>query len=86
MDAWATPDLVALALLFWLMQRMSAVRMATRFLIAPLLTNLIGIALLRPGVHRRGWTGLLLIAIGSAWLLFAPKDEPDRTGSPLGIQ
>lgn len=85
-DAWSAPDLVALALLFWLMQRMSAVRMTTRFLIAPLLANLIGIALLRPGVHLRGWIGLLLIAIGSAWLLFAPERGSDETGLSLDIQ
>lgn len=85
LDAWSAPDLVALALLFWLMHRMSAVRMTTRFLIAPLLANLIGIAILHPGVHLRGWTGLLLIALGSVWLLFAPEDEPDQTRSSLGI-
>jgi drug/metabolite transporter (DMT)-like permease len=84
-DAWTTFDLLALALLFWLMRRMTAVRMTTRFLIAPLLANLIGLAFLRPGVQVRGWLGLMLIALGSGWLLLAPKDEPEETGSPLGI-
>ena len=84
-DAWAIPDLLALALLFWLIRRMSAVRMTTRFLIAPLTANLIVLAFLRPGVQVRGWLGLLLIALGSGWLLFTSGDEPERTGSPLGI-
>ncbi|MGA7245722.1 MAG: hypothetical protein WBX19_21245 [Terracidiphilus sp.] len=84
-DLWTVLDLLALALLFWLMRRMTAVRMTTRFLIAPLVANLIGLAFLRLGVQWRGWLGLLLIALGSGWLLFAPKDEPEETGSPLGI-
>ncbi|HMG84409.1 MAG TPA: hypothetical protein VK574_01625 [Terracidiphilus sp.] len=84
-DAWAIPDLLALGLLFWLMRRMSAVRMTTRFLIAPLAANLIALAFLRPGVQVRAWLGLLLLALGSGWLLFAPEDEPEKFGSPLGI-
>jgi drug/metabolite transporter (DMT)-like permease len=84
-DAWAIPDLLGLALLFWLMPRMSAVRMTSRFLIAPLMANLIALAFLRPGVQLRGWLGLLLMALASCWLLFAPEDEPDKTGSPLAI-
>ena len=84
-DLWMVLDLLALALLFWLMRRMTAVRMTTRFLIAPLVANLIGLAFLRPGVQWRGWLGLLLIALGAGWLLFAPKDEPEETGSPLRI-
>lgn len=84
-DAWAIPDLLALALLFWLLRRMSAVRMTARFLIAPLMANLIGLAFLRPAVQPRARLGLFLIALGSAWLLFAPVGEPEKTGSPLGI-
>ena len=84
-DPWIAPGLLTLALLFWLMRRMTAARMTTRFLIAPLLANLIGLAFLRPGVQWRGWLGLSLIAFGSSWLLFAPADEPEKAGSPLGI-
>jgi drug/metabolite transporter (DMT)-like permease len=84
-DPWLALDLLALALLFWLMRRMTAVRMTTRFLIAPLLANLIGLAFLRPGVQARGWAGLALIALGSGWLLLAPENEPEGTGSPLSI-
>ena len=84
-DPWSTLDLLALALLFWLMTRMNAVRMTTRFLIAPLLANLIGLAFLRPGVQPRGWLGLFLIAAGSGWLLLGPEEEPEETGLSLGI-
>ena len=84
-NPWIALDLLALALLFWLMRRMTAARMTTRFLIAPFLANLIGLAFLRPGVQARGWLGLLLIAVGSGWLLFGPEGEPEETGSPLHI-
>jgi len=84
-DPWAITDLLALALLFWLMPRIYALRATTRFLIAPLLANLVALAFLRPGVQARAWLGLTLIALGSAWLLFAHDDERDQTGSPLGI-
>jgi drug/metabolite transporter (DMT)-like permease len=84
-DAWVISDLLALALLFWLMHRVSAVRMTTRFLIAPLVANLIALAFLRPAVQLRGWLGLLLIAVGSGWLVFAPENESEKTGLPLGI-
>ena len=68
------------------MRRMTAVRMTTRFLIAPLLANLIGLAFLRPGVQLRGWLGLSLIALGSGWLLLAPKmsrSEPARRSASI---
>lgn len=84
-DPWFALDILALVLLFWLMRRMTAVRMTTRFLIAPLVANLIGLAFLRPGVQVREWIGLSLIALGAGWLLVAPE-EPERTGSSLSIQ
>ena len=84
-DAWSALELVALTLLFWLMRTMSAVQMTTRFLIAPLLANLIAVAFLHPAVGARGWTGMLLIAIASGWLLLAHEDEPERTGSSVVI-
>jgi hypothetical protein len=67
------------------MHRMTAVPMTTRFLIAPLLANLIGLAFFRPGVQSQGWVGLLLITAGSGWLLLGPRDEPEENGSSLGI-
>jgi drug/metabolite transporter (DMT)-like permease len=82
-DAWAALDLFALGLLFWLMRRMSAVRMTTRFLIAPLIANLIGLAFLRPEVNLRDWAGLLLIAMGAGWLLLAPEMEDDASALNL---
>lgn len=85
LNAWAILDLLALILLFWLMGRMSAVRMTTRFLIAPLIANLVAIAFLRPHVNARGWVGLALIASGSGWLLLARDSGPELTGSSLQI-
>ena len=85
LDAWVAADLTALVLLFWLMPRMSAVRMSTRFVIAPLLANLIGLAFLRPGVQWRGWLGLALIAAGSGWLLLAPEVRPEESTLKLDL-
>jgi drug/metabolite transporter (DMT)-like permease len=85
LDAWSALDLVALGLLFWMMRRMTAVRMTTRFLIAPLLANLIGLAFLRPGVQMRGWIGLLLIAAGSGWLLLGPQRDRDESTLKLDL-
>ena len=75
LDVWAIADVVALALLFWLMRRMSATQMTTRFLIAPLLANLISLALLRPHVQAQAWIGLLLIGAGAGWMLFASEER-----------
>jgi drug/metabolite transporter (DMT)-like permease len=84
--AWsAAVELPALMLLFWLMRRMSATQMTTRFLLAPLLANLIGLIFLRPAVSLREGLGLLLIALGAGWLLFGREGEPDAVGSPLHL-
>jgi drug/metabolite transporter (DMT)-like permease len=73
-------DLPALLLLFWLMNRLSAVQLSTRYFSAPLLTVLIGIALLHAQgqIRLRTWIGLLLIAIGTGYLLFAPQASGDN--------
>jgi drug/metabolite transporter (DMT)-like permease len=84
-DFWTLLSILALVLLFWLMRRLSAARMTTRFLIAPLMANLVGLAFLHFEVQTRSGLGLFLIAAGSAWLLLGPEDEPEQTGSPLGI-
>jgi drug/metabolite transporter (DMT)-like permease len=73
----------ALLLLFWLMRRMSATRMATRYVIAPLLAILIGAALMRSDLALRTWLGLALMAGGAAYLLLAPAAEPESTGLSL---
>jgi len=76
--AWsAAVGLPALLLLFWLMHRMSAVGMTTRFVVAPLITALFGVALFRPEVSLRDLLGFVLIAAGAGYLLFASDEEPD---------
>ena len=81
----AIVGLPALLLLFWLMRRMSAARMTTRFVIAPLMTALIGIALFRPEVSLRDILGFVLIAAGAGWLLFARDEEPDDASQRLKL-
>jgi drug/metabolite transporter (DMT)-like permease len=76
-DAWAAPGMFALALLFWLMRHLTATQMTTRFLIAPLLANLISLAFLRPHVQVQAWIGLLMIAAGAGWLVFGPAENRD---------
>ncbi len=75
----------ALLLLFWLMRRMSAVRMTTRFVVAPLIANLAGLALLRPTVSLRAGAGLLIVAIGAAWLLSARAGKPWNEDTPQAL-
>ena len=83
--AWsAVAELPELLLLFWLMRRMSAVRMTTRFVVTPLMASLIGLVLLRPAVGLRAGAGLILMAAGAGWLLFAPETSgPDAL--PLNL-
>jgi drug/metabolite transporter (DMT)-like permease len=82
---WAAGvELPGLLLLFWLMRRMSAARMTTRFLIAPLIVNAVGLILFRPSVTVRAGVGLLLIAAGTGWLL-ATREE-DVEGDELALK
>jgi hypothetical protein len=74
-DGWTAADLVALALLFWLMKHMNAAKMTTRFVIAPLMANLMSLALIRPHVGVQSWIGLILIAVGSGRLLIPPAEN-----------
>jgi drug/metabolite transporter (DMT)-like permease len=84
--AWsAAVGLPGLLLLFWLLPRMSAVRMTTRFVIAPLMATLFGVVLFRPEVSLRALLGLVLVAAGAAWLLIAPDEEPDGPSLPLNL-
>jgi len=64
---------------------MTATRMTARFLLAPVIAILIGMALDRPSVGLRTWAGLLLIAAGAGWLLFAPEEEPNADASALSL-
>lgn len=68
-------DLPALFLLFWLLRRLSAARMTARFLLAPLFAALAGLALEQRWPPLRGLLGILLLAAGSAWLVFAPAES-----------
>jgi len=68
-------DVPGLVLLFWLMTRMAASRMTARFLLAPLLASVAGLALERMLPPVRGALGLLLLAAGSGWLVFAPAES-----------
>jgi drug/metabolite transporter (DMT)-like permease len=77
--------LPGLLLLFWLMPRMTAVRMTTRFVLAPLMAILIGMAIDRPALGPRIWMGLLLVAGGAAWLLLAPDDQPTANSSTFNL-
>jgi drug/metabolite transporter (DMT)-like permease len=85
---WSTViDAPALLSLFWLMPRLSAPRMATRYLLAPVLAIVMGVLLLQSlrEVRPRTWLGLALMAAGAAWLLLAPASEPDPPASPLDL-
>ena len=84
--AWsAVVELPGLLLLFWLMQRMSAARMTTRYVLAPLIAILAVLVLMRPAAGWRTWLGLALMAGGTGWLLFAPDDDADGDSSPLKL-
>jgi drug/metabolite transporter (DMT)-like permease len=84
--AWSLfVTLPGLLLLFWLMSRMTAVRMTTRFVLAPLMAILIGMAIDRPAIGPRIWMGLLLVAGGAAWLLLAPDDQPTANSSTFNL-
>jgi len=64
--------LVELLLLFWLMRRLSAVRMSTRYLLAPLIAAVFGLLYFQIPLTARTSLGFLLLGMGSLWLLLAP--------------
>jgi drug/metabolite transporter (DMT)-like permease len=70
-------DIPALFLLFWLMRRLGASRMAARFLLAPLFTIVAGMALEPSFPPVRACFGIALLAGSAGWLVFAPAEEPD---------
>jgi drug/metabolite transporter (DMT)-like permease len=73
----AALGLVELLLLFWLMRRLSAVRMTTRYLFAPLIAAVFGLLYLRAPLSLRTGLGLLLLFAGAGWLLLAPHEEAE---------
>ncbi len=75
----------SLLLFFWLLPRLSALRLTTRFVLSPLFSSLVSLILLRPTVTARDVAGLLLAAGGSAWLLLAPVTKCDPPASLLGL-
>jgi drug/metabolite transporter (DMT)-like permease len=70
-------ELPALFLLFWLMRRLAASRMAARFFLAPLFAILAEIALEPTSPPVRGWLGMALLAGGAGWLVFAPAENAE---------
>jgi drug/metabolite transporter (DMT)-like permease len=84
--AWTTSvELPALLLLFWLMRRMSAVRMTTRFVVTPLIVNVVGLIALRPSMRIRAGLGIALIAISAGWLLASHEEESPADALPLNL-
>lgn len=81
----AAIELPALLLLFWLMPRISAPRMTTRYVWGPLLALLVGVVVEHAGraVQPRTWLGLALMAAGAGWMLFAPREESRLSILPL---
>jgi drug/metabolite transporter (DMT)-like permease len=79
----ATIELPALLLLFWLMRHMSATRMATRYLWAPLIAVTLAAAMLRAVLAWRTWLGLLLMAAGASYLLLASETETESNSLSL---
>ncbi len=85
--AWTTSvELPGLLLLFWLMRRMSAVRMSTRFVVTPLIVNVVGLFVLRPSMRLRAGLGILLIAISAGWLLISREEEIQADALPLNLK
>jgi drug/metabolite transporter (DMT)-like permease len=85
--AWTTSvELPGFLLFFWLLRRMSAVRMTTRFVVTPLIVNVVGLIVLRPSMRIRAGLGILLIAVSAGWLLAAREEEESTTDAlPLNL-
>lgn len=81
---WSTLiEVPGLFLLFWLMRRISAARMTTRYVLAPLFAILAGAGLMRADLVPRTWLGLLLMVGGAVYLLVAPEAEAKLEGLSL---
>ncbi len=77
---------IATLLIFWLLRRMDAVPMTTRYVVAPLIANLAAVVLFRPIVSLRAGLGLGLIAAGAGWLLFVFGDERHNADMPQTLR
>ena len=70
-------ELPAVWLLWWVVARLSAAQAATRFVIGPLLTVVVGTLLAQAGLSAEAWFGLAMMGAGSGVLLLA-RDEPEE--------
>jgi drug/metabolite transporter (DMT)-like permease len=68
-------DLPGLLLLFGLMKCLAASRMAARFLLVPMFAALAGLAMEQALPPPRVLVGIVLLAGGSGWLVFAPGES-----------
>jgi drug/metabolite transporter (DMT)-like permease len=73
----ATLQLPSLCLLFWLMRRLSAVRLTLRFVLGPAMAVPLGALLMQMPLALRTWLGLLAMAGGAAYLWRMPQSEPE---------
>ena len=79
----AAVELPALLLLFWLIRRTTAPRMATRFTLTLLFPIVIGAPLLGSHLSFRDWLGVAMMATGTGYLLFAREQEAEAPGLSL---
>jgi drug/metabolite transporter (DMT)-like permease len=71
--------LLELFLLVWLLREMSPVRLATRYLVVPLLAVLEGLVIVRPALTVRMGAGLILLVGGAGYLLLSKSWDSDST-------
>jgi hypothetical protein len=60
--------------------------MTTRFVVAPLIVNMVGFLVLRPSLRLRSGLGIVLIAISAGWLLVAREEEEEASTLPLNLK
>ncbi len=78
----AALDLPQLLLLVWLLRELDPARLSARYLLAPLLTTLEGMAFFRLPVDLRMGAGSVLLLVGGmALLLWKGDDESGRSSS-----
>ncbi|WP_263384707.1 DMT family transporter [Granulicella arctica] len=78
-------DLPLLLLLLWLLRELPPVRLATRFLLIPLLSAIEASAVLRSPVDLRMGAGMLLMATGSTIILFWRGAAEEDRATILGL-
>jgi drug/metabolite transporter (DMT)-like permease len=73
--------LIEVILLLWLLRAMPPIQFAARYLLIPLITVVEGYVLLRPALTLRTGFGAILLAIGTAALLFLKPSGEDEMPS-----